>query len=143
MERVWKHINKLKSINKLEKTTGLAHETLKTLAQDIRIISSRNSQSSCSSRQPDHHQLTKLSKLMLLKTAGSSPAQEISRARAPSHEIFNRIRKLEDSRIGSLNCQSSCSKTTGPIISSRTSSSSCSRQPDRQQLKKILKGSRA
>ncbi len=50
---------------------------------------------------------------MLLKTAGSSPAQEISRARAPAHEIFNRIRKLQDSRIGSQNCQSSCSKTTG------------------------------
>ncbi len=77
---------------------------------------------------------------MLLKTAGSPSAHEtlkthapqdswiitsseISRARAHAHEIFNRIRKLEDSRIGSQNCQSSCSKTTGPIISSRTSSS--------------------
>lgn len=75
---------------------------------------------------------------MLLKTAGSSPAQEISRARAHAHEIFNRIRKLEDSRIGSQNCQSSCSKTTGPIISSQTSSSSCSRQ-DHHQLKKLSK----
>lgn len=32
MERVWKHINKLNSINKLEKATGLAHETLKANA---------------------------------------------------------------------------------------------------------------
>jgi hypothetical protein len=32
MERVWKHINKLDSINKLEKITGLAHETLKANA---------------------------------------------------------------------------------------------------------------
>lgn len=76
---------------------------------------------------------------MLLKTAGSSPAQEISRARGHAHEIFNPIRKLEDSRIGSQNCQSSCSKTTGPIISSRTSSSSCSRQEDHHRLKKLSK----
>jgi hypothetical protein len=89
---------------------------------------------------------------MLFKTAESSPAQEIFRARAHAHEMLNRIRKLEDSRIGSQNCQSSCSKTTGPIISSRTSSSSCSRQEDHHQLKKlsklimlkkILKGSKA
>ncbi len=113
----------------LPKTAGSSstHETLKTLAQDIRMISSRNSQSSCSpqdsritisspnsqnscsSRQLDHHQLKKflVHELLLMKYSIA---------------------------LGS-------SKIAGSVH--KTVKAHAPRRPDHQQLKKILKSSRA